>query len=90
MNNGETPQETLEKLFQLSGFDGLTGKAFVGVCYGEEGNPNGVYGARTVGREALSKWHHEVTRTSNGFLHVTLVDFVAKSPCYRHPAPKLL
>jgi hypothetical protein len=90
LSDTETPEETLNKLFELKGWDGKTGKAFVGVCYGEEGNPNGVYGAQTVGKDALSKWRHEVSRTHTGFLHVTLLDFVAKSPCHQHPRPRLV
>lgn len=90
LNTNEPPKETLDKLFQLTGICGEKGKAFVGVCYAEENNPNGVYGARIVGKDALSKWNHKVTRTHTGFLHVELVDFVAKYPCYQHPSPKLI
>lgn len=76
----ETPAETLEKLFQLSGWDGQTGRAFVGVCYAAEEHPNGLYGSEIVSKEALSKWSYEVKRTHNGFLHVELLDYVARKP----------
>lgn len=80
LNDSETPEETLEKLFQLSGWGGETGKAFVGVVYAAEDHPNGLYGSRVVSKEALSNWSYKVTRTHNGFLHIELLDFVAKKP----------
>jgi len=76
-SNGETPEETLKKLFSVPNMYNDMGLAFVWVSYKTKCGRD-VTGATFVHEDALVNFSHTVSRHHTGALDIYLTDFISE------------